>query len=151
MLDEILEGDNVNLSHKQSLANLHFWAFSLHHLNIWIQPVQTLEILVYTTYLDNCIVTACFSALVLTLTLACCTVFIAFQSFSSVWYGMVYSLWYNLCAIYANLWISNVLLHYISSSICQQVCLVKNILFYLISVFYNLALNTINFSHFYLY
>ena len=42
LLDEILEGKNINLSHLQSLANLQFWTFGLHHLCIWIQLVQTL-------------------------------------------------------------------------------------------------------------
>ena len=45
--------------------------------------------LVYTTYLDNCIVPACFSPLVLTLTLVSYTVFIAFQWFSRVFFSSV--------------------------------------------------------------
>ena len=77
----------------QFLANLQFWAFGLYHLNIWIQFVQTLGTsCIYTTYLDNCIVPTCFSPLVITLILVSCTVFIAFQWFSSVFFSSVISL-----------------------------------------------------------
>ena len=70
-LDGILEDKNVNLSYLQSLANFQFWTFGLYHLNIWIQFVQTFGTsCIYTTYLDNSIVSAgCFSPLVLTLIL----------------------------------------------------------------------------------
>ena len=59
--------------------------------------------LVYTTYLDNCIVPACFSPLVLTLILVSCTVFIAFQWFSSVFFSSVIHL-ACVCIDYLHLW-----------------------------------------------
>ena len=59
--------------------------------------------LVYTTYLDNCIVPACFSSLVLTLILVSCTVFIAFQWFSRVFFSSVIHL-VCVCIGYLHLW-----------------------------------------------
>ena len=59
--------------------------------------------LVYTTYLDNCIVPACFSPLVLILILVSCTVFIAFQWFSSVFFSSVIHLT-CVCIAYLHLW-----------------------------------------------
>ena len=42
LLDESLEGNNVNLSHLQSLENLQLSSLGIHNLYIWIQFVQTL-------------------------------------------------------------------------------------------------------------
>lgn len=51
-----------------SLANLQFWEFGLCYLNIWMQLVQIWgKLSIYTTYLVNSVVPACFSPLVLTL------------------------------------------------------------------------------------
>ena len=104
MLDEFLENKNVNLSHFQSLANLQFWTFGLYHLNIWIEFMQTFgTTCLCTTYLDNYVVPACFSPFVLTLILVSCTVFIAFQWFSSVFFSSVIHL-ACVCIDYLHLW-----------------------------------------------
>ena len=60
-------------------------------------------LLVYTTYLDNYIVPACFSPLVLTLILVSCTVFMAFQWFSSIFFSSVIHL-ACVCIDYLHLW-----------------------------------------------
>ena len=77
---------NFNLRNLQSLENLQFYIFGLCHLNIWIWFVQTLGTsCVYTRYLENGIVPACFSQLVLTLILVNCILF--FSLFSTPFSG----------------------------------------------------------------
>ena len=116
--------------------------------------------LVYTTYLDNCIVPACFSPLVLTLTLVSYTVFIAFQWFSRVFFSSVIHLacvcidYLYLCYTYLQFMVISefsfalYIKFNLAISMFSQKC--THLLF---SVFYyeSLALNIINCDHFCLY
>ena len=115
--------------------------------------------LVYKTYLDNCIVPACFSPLVLTVILVSCTVFIAFPWFSSVFFSSVIDI-ACVCIDYLHLWYTHLQFLPISG---LQFVLVKfklsinmfsqKFTHLLFSVFYyeSLALNTINCAQLCLY
>ena len=116
--------------------------------------------LVYKTYLDNCIVPACFSPLVLTLILVSYTVFIACQWFSSVFVSSVIHLaWVCIdcfctyCILICNLCLL------VDFKFCfalyikfnwSVVYLGRNVLIYSFLVFYyeSLTLNTINCANF---
>ena len=103
LLDETLEGKNVNLN----ICSL-WQIFNYGHLVFIISTFgynlcRLWEYLIYATCLDNCIVPGCFSALVLALILASCTVLIAFPSFSSVFFSSVIHL-ACVCIVYLHLW-----------------------------------------------
>ena len=134
MLDKILEDKNVNLSNLQSLPNLQYWIFVLYHLNIWIQFVQTFDTSLYTTYLGNYCTCLFFTLLTYTYSSNLYSVFMAVQWFSSAFFSSfiylacVYMNYLHLSYSYSFaifIWILNFVVHYISSSICQQVYLVN--------------------------
>ena len=155
--DEIMEGKNVNLVICSLWKICDFGhlvliisTFEQHLCRLWAH-------LLYTIYLENCIVPACFSLLVLTLILVSCTVFIAFQCFSSVCVSSVIHL-ACVCIDYFHSRFTHLQFKLISAFqiffyIIYQVCLVKNVfIFFIFSIYYgSLSLNTINCPHFCLY